>query len=112
MREPLDRVISIFRFMLERIPFAFGSETSAHILRDANISSGGGAHASSELASFVVRSARENHRKFSVSLRAINIGAKSYAIAHFYCDAALNNDGESFIGAAGTRGDERHTREH
>src|ERR1039457_5729123 len=110
MREPLDRVVAIFRFMLEWIPFAFRRESPAHILRNTNISCRSHAHTRSQIAGFVVRSSCEYNRKLAIGLRAINIRAQRDAIAHFHRGATLDDHSVRLVSAADGGGPQRRAR--
>src|SRR5436189_2118912 len=68
---PFDCVVAIIRFVLERVPLAFRGVATAHILKDDDITAGGGLQPKRYAIVFVVRSALQQNGKL-----AVGVGAK------------------------------------
>ena len=90
---PLDGVVTVIAFVLEGIPFAFGSEAAADVLNDDDVAKRRGPHAELGFAgAFVVRRALEEDRELTVGFGAVDVGAESDAVARFHGDVVFDGD--------------------
>ncbi len=83
---PLDRVVPVFSFMLERIPFTFRLVPPAHVLHDYDISACccNVCKRGDPRLRFVVGRPRQQYRQLFVRLRPVDIRPQRHAIPHFH----------------------------
>ena len=88
-RRPLDRVITVVGFVLERVPLAFGGVAAAHVLKNDHKAARSALQAEIHAIVFVIRRALQQHRELAVGGGTVNIGSKRHAIAHLHGDIPL-----------------------
>ncbi len=76
--------------MLERVPLPLGLKPPAHVLRDHHITARRCPQVKIDRPGLVVRRAHQQHRKFSLRLRPVNVRAQRHSVAHLRGHVALH----------------------
>jgi hypothetical protein len=88
---PLHRVVTVLRFVLERIPFSLRCVSPPNVLCDDHIPAGRRLQANISVPSLVIWRACQQHRKLAVRLWPANICAQDDAITHLRLYISLDD---------------------
>ena len=93
---PLHGVVTVLRFVFERIPVACGLKPAADILGHYDIAARRGLGSELHLMSLVVGRAHQQDRKFSGDVGPVNIRTQLDPVAHCRHDAMFDRDSVGF----------------
>jgi hypothetical protein len=68
--------MAVVRFILEGVPLAFGAVTATHILNNHHIAARGSFEPKGNATVFVVGRALQEHGKFPIRLRTVDVGTQ------------------------------------